>query len=153
MEYIDNRVTLKEFLELNPNIELIKQVMENLGQLVAHIHSIGIIHGDITSTNVFVLENNSKLMIYDFGLCQFSSTDENRAVDLYVFKRSFFATWQNQDEQIKNDQFILFLNIYNSHLDKFIKIYNNQNKKTHTQQVISRFYEVEKRGRKRDMIG
>lgn len=155
MEYIENAKTLKEFLMSKPEIEEVGLVLEKLGKLIAHIHSLGIIHGDLTTTNICLIENNTKFVFFDFGLCQFATSDESRAVDLYVLKRSFFATWECSKE-VNNEQFGRFLSSYGTFLNEYadsLNVTNSANKKTHVQRVVSRFHEVEKRGRKRDMIG
>lgn len=59
--------------------------MEEAGKLVAQMHNLDVIHGDLTTLNFLI---NSKLFMIDFGLSFNSPKDEDKAVDLYVFERA-----------------------------------------------------------------
>ncbi|MEM4256825.1 MAG: KEOPS complex kinase/ATPase Bud32 [Candidatus Diapherotrites archaeon] len=84
MEFIDGE-TLKEKIMKN-DITLIQKV----GKIVAKLHENNIIHGDLTTAN-FVVEKDN-LALVDFGLGYFSSKEEDKAVDLLNFKKTFLAT-------------------------------------------------------------
>lgn len=91
MEYI-NGVKLKDFIN-NPKRseqELIK-VIEDIGVLVLRVHQIGIIHGDLTTSNMLMTEEG-EIYLIDFGLSYFKDSAEDRAVDLYVLERAFKST-------------------------------------------------------------
>lgn len=71
MEYIDDAVTLKEFIDSNisdkENVDhLITYVSKEVGSAVARLHSKNIIHGDLTTSNM-LLKNNSESHKEDGG--------------------------------------------------------------------------------------
>ena len=77
MEEIDG-VMVKEVID--------EQLAFKIGCEIKKLHSAGIIHGDITTSNI-MFENNS-LVFIDFGLGKYSQLKEDRAVDLLVLKKS-----------------------------------------------------------------
>lgn len=58
--------------------------------MIWRVHEIGIIHGDLTTSNMIMKEN--KIFLIDFGLSYFKDSAEDRAVDLYVLERAFKST-------------------------------------------------------------
>ena len=64
---------------------------ERLGKMAGKLHAAGIVHGDLTTSNV-LLHNKAELVLLDFGLGYFSKRVEDQAVDLLVFKKTFEAT-------------------------------------------------------------
>jgi len=68
---------------LDNNVELTKK----LGQILAIIHDNGIIHGDLTTSNM-ILEDNGDICLIDFGLSIFSDRFEDKAVDIHLFKQA-----------------------------------------------------------------
>ena len=70
------------------NKEFKKDFEKNLvgtAELLASIHSLGVIHGDPTTSNFIV---NEKIHAIDFGLAGISEDDEARASDLRVLLES-----------------------------------------------------------------
>ena len=59
----------------------------NAGKILAKLHAAGICHGDSTTSN-FLLAPDGALFLIDFGLAQFSSSVEEQATDLLLFKKS-----------------------------------------------------------------
>ena len=57
-----------------------------IGQDIAKLHSADIIHGDITTSNIML--QNDNLVFIDFGLGRYSHLDEDKAVDLLVLKKA-----------------------------------------------------------------
>jgi Kae1-associated kinase Bud32 len=57
-----------------------------VGEMLARLHKIGVIHGDLTTANILVKEN--EIFFIDFGLSHFSRKDEDRATDLFLFKNA-----------------------------------------------------------------
>ncbi len=68
--------------------------LPQLGELLARIHAVGIVHGDPTTSN-FVAEGepgvNAGLAVIDFGLGAATDDDEQRATDLRVMLESLEA--------------------------------------------------------------
>jgi len=76
----------------------------NIGQNIAKLHSAGIVHGDLTTSNMIVRNNEAEpassditrakgeLVIIDFGLGFFSKRQEDYAQDLAVLKEALKST-------------------------------------------------------------
>ncbi|ELA42615.1 BUD32 protein kinase [Vittaforma corneae ATCC 50505] len=60
-------------------------LMRIAGEMIAKMHKLDVVHGDLTTLN-FIFNGN--LFLIDFGLGFSSTKDEDKAVDLYVFERS-----------------------------------------------------------------
>ena len=60
------------------------------GRMVGRLHAAGIIHGDLTTSNIIVRDGTSVLI--DFGLSVVSSDIEARGVDLHVFFQTLEST-------------------------------------------------------------
>ena len=77
MEEIDG-VMVKECID--------EDLAFKLGCEIKKLHSHGIIHGDITTSNIMLSDDS--LVFIDFGLGRYSHVKEDRAVDLHVLKKS-----------------------------------------------------------------
>jgi len=64
-----------------------KRVMQQIGTAVAKLHDGGLIHGDLTTSNMMLTHDN-KLVVIDFGLSYNSTLFEDKGVDLYVLERA-----------------------------------------------------------------
>ena len=60
--------------------------MASFGKVVGLLHRAGIMHGDLTTSNVIV--NQGRLVLIDFGLSVFSQKVEDHAVDLRLIKET-----------------------------------------------------------------
>lgn len=69
-----------------------------IGKSLKKLHSKGIIHNDLTTSNLIVL--NDELYFIDFGLAQTSSAIEDKAVDVLVFKKMLKSTHWKYYEKI-----------------------------------------------------
>ncbi len=87
MEYVEGK-KLKDVLNEN-NCE---RYAKELGRMVAGLHNAGIIHGDITTSNVIVEEKSKELVLIDFGLGFFSTSAEDMATDIHVLEETTYAT-------------------------------------------------------------
>ena len=105
-----------------------KQILKIIGEKIAKLHDAEIIHGDLTTSNMILTEEN-KIFIIDFGLGFVSNKIEDKAVDLHLFKQALEA------KHFKNWK-ILF--------DEFIKGYK---KNKEFKKILERLIAVEKRGR------
>ncbi len=70
------------------------KTFEQFGEYVAQLHNGGIIHGDLTTSNVIV-DGEDGLRIIDFGLGDFSSELEARGVDLHLLLRTLESSHHN----------------------------------------------------------
>ncbi len=82
MEYIRGR-KLKDALNAMGGKERKKVCME-MGGLIAALHQAGVIHGDLTTSNMILSDAGERLYLIDFGLGKFSSSVEDQAVDLFL---------------------------------------------------------------------
>ena len=61
-----------------------------VGTEIAKMHNAGIIHGDLTSSNILI--DGKKVSFIDFGLGELSQTVEKKGVDIKVFKDAISTT-------------------------------------------------------------
>jgi TP53 regulating kinase and related kinases len=94
MEWIDGPAIRTWLEEHSQNIALVKQVMRLIGTSVGGLHASGVVHGDLTTSNLILREKNGEMdvVLIDFGLGSVSTSDEDMAVDLYVLERAFAST-------------------------------------------------------------
>jgi TP53 regulating kinase and related kinases len=128
MEYIDGP-TLKDELYNDP-AKLRQLKCKELGKLVAEMHKRGIVHGDLTISNV--LSDGSKLFLIDFGLGNFSTELEDFGVDLLLLNRAMRSTHVKFHSEIFN----AFLNGYSTVLGK-----------KRFSETVDKMRQIERRGR------
>ncbi|UCE44552.1 MAG: Kae1-associated serine/threonine protein kinase [Candidatus Bathyarchaeota archaeon] len=68
-----------------------RKLCSYIGMLIGNLHKHGIIHGDLTTSNM-ILTPHGKIVFVDFGLGEFSTELEARGVDLHLMKRAFQST-------------------------------------------------------------
>jgi TP53 regulating kinase-like protein len=73
-------IKLSELLDDIKNKALIKSLAKEIKKL----HSFGIIHGDLTTSNIFFYKD--KIYLIDFGLGKFSDKIEDKATDIHLLK-------------------------------------------------------------------
>jgi TP53 regulating kinase and related kinases len=123
-----------------PSSPPLLDLMGRVGTIVARLHEIGIVHGDLTTSNLMVKQPDEHGLIgdvylIDFGLAQQSTQDEDRAVDLYVLERAFGSTHPQAEG--------LFHEV--------LRFYGTSYK--HARIVLKKLEDVRMRGRKKSMIG
>jgi len=69
-----------------------RKTCEEVGELAAKIHEAGIIHGDLTTSNMILSESDGRVFLIDFGLGRFSSSTEDQAVDLFLLYEALKST-------------------------------------------------------------
>jgi TP53 regulating kinase-like protein len=89
MEYVEGP-RVKEILNIIPRQER-KILCRRIGGLIGQLHGKGIIHGDLTTSNM-ILGQNEKIFFIDFGLAEYSAEVEKRGVDLHLMKRALEST-------------------------------------------------------------
>ena len=105
------------------------EVMKKIGKEISKIHKEGIIHGDLTTSNM-ILKGN-EVYIIDFGLGSLNGKDEQKGVDIHLLKEALDS---KHFENSKN----LFL--------AFKKGYESLNK-NESKKVFEKLKKIEKRGR------
>ena len=84
MEYLNGKTAKELFAEGGTGCA------EEIGKSIRALHDIGIVHNDLTTSNMLVV--GGKVHFIDFGLAQASSSLEDRAVDLVVLKHMLSST-------------------------------------------------------------
>jgi Kae1-associated kinase Bud32 len=63
-----------------------KIYLKKAGEALSKMHKLGIVHGDFTPANILV--DRDEIKIIDFGLSQFSTNIEEKAMDVLLMKRA-----------------------------------------------------------------
>ncbi|EOA21502.1 hypothetical protein CARUB_v10001896mg [Capsella rubella] len=94
LEYIEG-VSVKDiFLDFGANgiVEVrFDDVATQIGAAIAKLHDGGLVHGDLTTSNMLVRSGTNQLVLIDFGLSVTSTLPEDKAVDLYVLERALLS--------------------------------------------------------------
>ncbi|KAI3386418.1 hypothetical protein SNEBB_000925 [Seison nebaliae] len=124
----------------DPTLSILKNLMDAVGGAIGKMHNGHLIHGDLTTSNILV-ENNNEIYLIDFGLCNYSTTFECKAVDLNVMDRCIRTTNRNSD--------FLFTHLLQGYAKELVK----ENSLEQIEFFLGKYEKVKSRGRKRDMIG
>ncbi len=103
-------------------------VCKLIGEAVAKLHSAGIVHGDLTTSNMILKDNN--LFLIDFGLGRMSERIEDQAVDLFLL----FEALKSTHFEYLNEAWQYILKVYRQN-------YNRAG------EVLKRIERIEKRRR------
>ncbi|KZL78875.1 serine threonine-protein kinase bud32 [Colletotrichum incanum] len=140
----------------------LRDLMRRMGAAIGRMHKIGIVHGDLTTSNMMLRPPkpapdtttntdttttsagdaapspsplDGDVFIIDFGLASQSTSDEDRAVDLYVLERAFGSTHPRAETYFRDV------------LDAYRASYKQ------APVTLKKLEDVRMRGRKRSMIG
>jgi TP53 regulating kinase-like protein len=130
----------------------LKGLMGKIGAAVGRLHATGIVHGDLTTSNLMLRALprrndrgdeedkegeilDGEIILIDFGLAHQNAVDEDRAVDLYVLERAFGSTHPRAE------------GLFGEVLATYGKSFKGAN------QVLKKLEDVRMRGRKRSMLG
>jgi TP53 regulating kinase-like protein len=86
-----------------------------IGSIVAEMHNLGVIHGDLTTANM--IKKDGRVYLIDFGLSYHSSKDEDIASDIFLFKNAL----KSKHNDLYKDAYALFLKAYKSKIRKEFK--------------------------------
>ncbi|MCK4670100.1 MAG: Kae1-associated serine/threonine protein kinase [Nanoarchaeota archaeon] len=117
---------IRDVLEKGDYRKLCKQI----GVQVAKLHDANIIHGDLTTSNFILSEEDNKIYFIDFGLSFTSTKVEDKAVDLHLLKEAFASKHYK---------------IWEACLNSVLQGYKATSEDAEA--VINRYESVEKRGR------
>jgi len=120
---------LKEIF-LKGDMALKKKLAREVGRTVARLHSAGIVHGDLTTSNFIFYDN--KLYLIDFGLASQSTKFEDMGVDLKLIK-----------EVLNSAHHTEFQKLY----PQIVSGYEEVAGEERTKKVLEVVSEIEKRGR------
>lgn len=88
MEYVDGK-RIKDILNTLGESDR-KRICKKIGESIARFHNHDIIHGDITTSNMILLED--RIYFIDFGLGSINDELEAKGVDLHVLMEAFEST-------------------------------------------------------------
>ncbi len=97
MEFIPGAV-LRDVVD-SINSEQRCKICREIGRYAAKLHMAGLIHGDLTTSNVIIGDN--KIVLIDFGLAEFSKRLEDHAIDVHIMFRSIESTHYNHEKEMK----------------------------------------------------
>jgi TP53 regulating kinase-like protein len=121
MEFVPGR-SVKDAITL--------QVCKMMGTYAGRLHSAGVIHGDLTTSNFIVY--GRRLVLLDFGLAYYSERTEDMAVDIRLIKEVFSSA---------------HVQIFKKAFDSFVSGYAAEMGKRKAEKVLENVAEIEKRGR------
>jgi TP53 regulating kinase-like protein len=129
MEYVDGK-QLKQLLNEVSNDER-NRLCRQVGELVGRLHKYGIVHGDLTTSNM-IYTRDGKIFFVDFGLGEKTKDVEAMGVDLHLMKRALQSThYKFADECFRNV------------IEGYSKVLDAETVKN----VLDKVEEIEKRGR------
>lgn len=124
MDFIEGE-TLRDIFDEMPTNER-KKICIEIGNNIAKLHEIDIIHGDLTTSNMIL---NGRLFFIDFGLSFVSDKTEDRAVDIHLLRQALESKHHRHAEES---------------FEKVLEGYSGYSK---YKEVMDRLENVEKRGR------
>lgn len=91
-EFVDGPLVKDILLKSGPLPDRhLEELACDIGKAIAKLHDGGLIHGDLTTSNMIVCAKTGRLVLIDFGLGYNSTLPEDKAVDLYVLERACIA--------------------------------------------------------------
>ncbi|MCD6403143.1 MAG: Kae1-associated serine/threonine protein kinase [Candidatus Aenigmarchaeota archaeon] len=126
MEFIEGK-KVKEILDTLPKRK-IAILCKQIGRYIGKLHKAGIIHGDLTTSNMLLKDGD--LYFIDFGLGFYSQKIEDKGTDLKLLK-----------DVIKSTHFKILNVCWRNIVKGYKEEYTDANK------VLKRVEEIEKRGR------
>lgn len=109
--------------------DALKDAFQEVGMLVGRLHRGGIVHGDLTTSNMIL--KDGRIFIIDFGLGGHDSSLEARGVDIHLMRR----TLESSHHAVAKDAYAGFIRGYSKAFG------------TGAGEVIERVGEIRRRGR------
>ncbi len=129
MEFVEGQ-QVKQVLNSLPQEERMR-LCRHIGELIGRLHGGGIVHGDLTTSNMILTPQGSVVLV-DFGLSEQTTELEARGVDLHLIKRALMSThYRHVDE------------CFGAIMNGYEKVMG----KTAAKEVLNKIGEIEKRGR------
>ena len=128
MEYLEGPRVKDIFDDIDD--EKRKKLCENIGEKIGRLHKNNIIHGDITTSNMILIDD--RIYFIDFGLGEKKDETELKGVDLHVLMEAIESTHSK----------------YSSYFNYVLEGYKKSMKKEAIT-VIRKIDEIIKRGRYR----
>nr|GMD88543.1 EKC/KEOPS complex subunit bud32-like [Ipomoea batatas] len=115
--------------------ERIADIAFQIGNAIGKIHDGGLVHGDLTTSNMLMRSATNQLVLIDFGLSFTSTLPEDKAVDLYVLERALLSMHSSCGNV----------------MDRILSAYKKSSKQWSS--TLNKLAQVRQRGRKRTMVG
>ncbi len=128
MEFIEGQQVKLVLDKLRPKTR--RNLCELVGKQVARLHRAGIVHGDLTTSNM-ILTREGKVYFVDFGLGEYNPSLEARGVDLHLLRRA-----------LQSIHFRITDAAYGAVLSGYARDFGEG-----AEEVIKRAEEIERRGR------
>jgi TP53 regulating kinase-like protein len=129
MEFVDGKQVKQVLNDLSPEERL--RLSRYIGGLIGSLHKNGIIHGDLTTSNM-ILTAYGKVVFVDFGLSERSTELETKGVDLHLMKRAFQSTHYKYAKEC-----------FEAVLEGYAEVVGEEEAKN----VLEKIREIERRGR------
>jgi len=129
MEFVDGKQVKQVLNDLPPEERL--RLSRHIGGLIGRLHKHGIIHGDLTTSNM-ILTPYGKVVFVDFGLSERSTELETRGVDLHLMKRAFQSTHYKYAKEC-----------FEAVMEGYAEVVGEEEAKN----VLEKIREIERRGR------
>jgi len=129
MEYVNGKQVKQILNDLSSSERL--RLCRHIGVLIGRLHNSGIIHGDLTTSNM-ILTSAGKVFFVDFGLGEFSKELEIQGVDLHLMKRALQSTHYRYAKEC-----------FEAVSEGYAEVVGKENAKN----VLEKVQEIEKRGR------
>ncbi|KAL3336401.1 hypothetical protein AABB24_032243 [Solanum stoloniferum] len=115
--------------------ERMADITTQIGNAIGKLHDGGLVHGDLTTSNMLLRSSVNQLVLIDFGLSFTSTLPEDKAVDLYVLERALLSMHSSCGNV----------------MDRILAAYRKSSKQWSS--TLNKLAEVRQRGRKRTMVG
>ncbi|MEM3616345.1 MAG: KEOPS complex kinase/ATPase Bud32 [Candidatus Bathyarchaeia archaeon] len=129
MEYIEGEQLKKLLAKASESTR--QMLCRKIGELIGKLHKNGIIHGDLTTSNM-IQTIEGKIFFVDFGLGEKTKELEARGVDLHLMKRALQSTHFQFAEKC---------------FDAVIEGYASVLEGDEVKNVLDKIREIERRGR------
>ncbi|KAM7496002.1 hypothetical protein LguiA_020416 [Lonicera macranthoides] len=138
LEYVEGPSVKDVFLDFGSQgvvEERMNDIAMQIGSAIGKLHDGGLVHGDLTTSNMLIRNGTNQLVLIDFGLSFTSALPEDKAVDLYVLERALLSMHSSCGNV----------------MDRILAAYRKSSKQWSS--TLNKLAQVRQRGRKRTMIG
>jgi len=129
MEFVEGKQVKQVLDHLSPEERY--RLCRHIGELIGCLHNHGIIHGDLTTSNM-ILTPYGKVVFVDFGLSERSIELEAKGVDLHLMKRALQSTHYKYAKDC-----------FEAVMEGYTEIMGDNE----TKNILEKIREIEKRGR------
>ncbi|KAI4349482.1 hypothetical protein L6164_010066 [Bauhinia variegata] len=137
-QYVEGPSVKDVFLEFGLHgviEEQLDNIASQIGDAIGKLHDGGLVHGDLTTSNMLLTNGTNQLVLIDFGLSFTSTLSEDKAVDLYVLERALLSMHSSCGNV----------------MDRILAAYRKSSKQWSS--TLNKLAQVRQRGRKRTMVG